>query len=146
LLLPSTTLASAPVQTSDSWTVDYVDTASCGFPVTVHGIYHEDGLWFYDDTEALVRQLFHGTRDITFTGPGGRSLLDNGTYTREIDYQAHTDTYTGTYWNINIPGTGVWIVQGGRVVTDILNGERIFESGRAAFAPTTAPFCDYLGG
>lgn len=145
-LLSSAALASAPVRTSHGWTIDYVDAGLCGFAVTVSGAYNERGLWFYDDSGTLVQQTFHGTRDITYTGPGGRSLLDNGTYARVIDYRTHTDTYTGTYWNINIPGTGTWIVQAGRSVTNFLTGERMFESGRAAFAPTTEPFCDYLRG
>jgi hypothetical protein len=141
-------LAAGPVITSDviSVTNPAPTGFDCGsFQVLATFTVERQNITFYDDVGNKLRQIRHASfTGILYNSVTSASVPYEGTFDRTEDFVAHTVTFTGLRFAVQIPGQGILALDTGQTVLDVSTNPPalIFESGQHEF---NAQICQVLG-
>ena len=108
------------------WDFELVDCADFGFDfvANVHAVGHESELLFFNTAGNVVRTLYQakGTDYIYNSGHpsvGTFSPFNFSTHVTMASESTWTRRYTGTMWNLQLPGYGVVVHLSGQIVEDV---------------------------
>ena len=143
-----TVLAAGPVITSDliSATNPVPTGFDCGsFQVLATFTVERQNITFYDEAGNKLRQIRHASFTGTlYNSVTGASLPYEGAFNRTEDFVAHTVTFTGLRFAVQIPGQGILALDAGQTVLDVSTNPPalIFEAGQHEF---NTQICQLLG-
>jgi hypothetical protein len=126
--------------------VTSVNTELCGFPIT----FDENGSFkvktFYDAEGNPVRTILTNFKDrYTATATTNGKTLSTNYPLAVIEYGEDLRLELGLRNAYRVPGTGVVLLDAGRVVIDLATGDVLFEAGQHQFLEGDADaFCNYF--
>jgi len=126
--------------------VTSVNTELCGFPIT----FDESGSFkvktFYDAEGNPVRTILTNFNDrYTATATANGKTLSTNYPLAVIEYGEDLRLELGLRNAYTVPGTGVVLLDAGRVVIDLATGDVLFEAGQHQFLEGDADaFCNYF--
>jgi hypothetical protein len=112
----------------------YVDSDTCSFDITVHASGTFLVAKFFDNSGSLYKQVFeaHGQFTLTWTAKGTTLTMQNQAFNVTLLFDSNgrveTATYNGPVFVVTAPGSGVVLLDAGRVVFD-RKGNILFEAG-----------------
>ena len=140
-------LARAPHQARFDFAYESEPMASCGdFVILADGAGTTHLTTYFGRDGAPARVTLHGVYSGMLANPlSGKTLLDAPSVPFvTLDLATGVQTSVGTYWNVTVPGTGVIVVEAGRLVFDGA-GPPVFIAGPHLPPPETiARLCDAL--
>ena len=149
IALVPTALAAAP--TSEVVVVEdfeYVDEELCAFPVT----FVDRGTFklttFYDRASNPVKAVAtnYRMRYTVSAAANGRTLTTNAPAVVIESFEHGTELVLGLHKAYHVPGTGVVLLDAGRVLIDLQTGEALFDGGpHQLFAGDADAFCSFFG-
>ena len=124
----------------------YIDSALCGFPIA----FTENGTFkiktYYDSAGNPVKLILTNMSRYTETATAnGKTLTSNWPASVHYSLENNTVAQVGTRVAYHVPGTGVVLLETGRVVFDLATGDVLSTAGQHQLLDGSAgAFCSYF--
>jgi hypothetical protein len=124
----------------------FVDTETCGFPITFVFQSRIVDTRYFDSSGTLVRERFFVKQPSLDTAKG-TTLHENDVFSDVIDYRTGKEWLVGATFKITAPGHGHVLLQAGKAVFDF-DGNLLFVAGPHPLLEAGDPlaaFCNAFG-
>lgn len=121
----------------------FVDTETCGFPITFAFRSRIVDTVYFDSNGTPVRERFLVKQPSLDTAKG-TTLRENDVFSDVIDYRTGKEWLVGATFKIAAPGLGHVLLQAGRSVFD-LDGNLLFVAGPHPLLEGGNPFAEFCG-